>query len=281
MTNERFQQILIGAAVVLVAGLWLFYTNIYQPKSTAINRMKTELRGIEDEIKSAQAEEAAPNQVVVKNGVKDEKALNSELENLVAKIPTVQEIPYLLNNFFLKVGSNSGVDYKLIEPQGLRSKGNYMELPINVSFQADYSDFNGYLQQLKELPSTIRIDILAIARAPDASKLKIDMSLTAFVMPDQAGKTISQIDFGSSYSDPFMLSAPIGKDIMTPSKKKTSSGLRLEGFWRGQNTLAFINGQSLKVGDKINGYELMTIGKNSVTLSKKGIKITLKLEGLQ
>jgi peroxiredoxin len=44
--------------------------------------------------------------------------------------------------------------------------------------------------------------------------------------------------------------------------------------------MAFINGKVLKLGDKINGYELVTIEKNSVTLKKAKKKVVLKLEGL-
>ena len=272
--DENQRRFVIGATIFLLAISWLFFTNMYQPKSKAINTIKKTLKSVDEEIATARNS----SQTVIEKGQNADKLIKDQLEKLIEKIPTEKEIPYLLNAFFAQIGSNQNIDYRFISPKELKSKGSYLEFPIDTSFQADYLDFNYFLKALKSLPSTIRIDMLQITKSPDPTKLRVDMSLTAFVIPDQPQKVLPKNDFGTSYVDPFELQ--VAEKKLTAFKTQNYVGLRLEGFWRGSETMAFINGKVVKVGESINGYRLVTIGDNSVTLTKAKRKVTIKLEGL-
>jgi Tfp pilus assembly protein PilO len=216
--EENQKKFLIGLVIITLACSWLFFVNVYSPKAKAINKLKATLKSIDEEILAARSS----TQIVIEKGVKDDKVIKDSLQKLIEKIPTEKEIPYLLNKFFSTVGTNQNIDYRLISPKALISKGTYLEFPIDVSFQSDYSDLNLFLKRLKELPSTIRINTLFITLSPDPTKLKIDMSLTAFVMPDQPQKELPKKNFGVSSVDPFALQV---------SEKKTNRHKTAGLYW--------------------------------------------------
>jgi len=261
-------------AVVLIVGiaLWGYYNFLYKPKVTKLNSLKRELRTVEMELKLLM-----PPETTLKNGVDIRQIVRKELEELMKKIPTEKEVPYIIKDFITKVGRGLDIDYTLIKPGGVMPEGRYKKLPITVAFFADYPDLNLYLKELKKLPSTIRIDTLNLRRTSKAPELEIKMAMSAFVMPGgEPKKEDFRPERGQFLFDPFYKLEPAKKEAPKIEKKM---GLELKGIWYGANVRAFINDKIVGVGEKIDGYTVTRITKDQVILREGDQVLTLKLEG--
>jgi len=260
-------------AIVLTAGLvlWLYYTYLYFPKVSEIGRLKNTLRTVELEI-----EMIAPKDTVIKDGMDIEAIIRKEIEGLMKKIPTEQEVPFIIDELISSVGRGLSIDYKLIQPKNLISEGKYKRLPLKVDFESRYTDFNQYLRALKRLPATVRVDRLTLDKTKAPPNLIAKMDLSIFVLPGAPPeKKEERIGISKHYLfDPFF------KPTEIKDEEKEKFVLELQGIWMGQYHRAIINGKVLQVGESIAGYKLLAIKSSEVSLLKDGRKVTLKLGGI-
>ena len=261
-------------AVVLIVGVvvWGYYNFLYKPKVKKIESLKKQLHTVELELKLV-----APPEMILKKGVDVRDLIKIELDELMKKIPTEKEVPYIIKDLVTEVGKGLNIDYNLIKPGAVKPEGKYKRLPLTVDFFGDYSDLNLYLKELKKLPATIRIDKLNLNRTSKPPEIQVKMVMSAFVMP---GGTSKKGEFRAERKaylfDPFF-KLEVGKSETTKSEKQ---GYELQGIWYGEKVKrAFINNKVLSIGDKIDGFIVSRITKEEVDLKKSGVIITLKLEG--
>ncbi|MFC1560026.1 type 4a pilus biogenesis protein PilO [Candidatus Margulisiibacteriota bacterium] len=258
----------LAIAVAVLIVLWGSYTFLYSPKMREIKRLKSDLRIANQEIRLITGKDIDAKKIAETKGM-----LQAELEELSKKIPGEKEAPYLINSFINEVGKGLSIDFKLIKPGGIVAEGQYRKIPIIVEFESSYSSFHKYLQQLKQLPATVRVDKLDLYRSGKYDKVSIKMDLSAFVMPggtlpaQQKGKT----DL-SKFDDPFF---PKVKKVVTKKAKPVLPGLAYSGFMEGERRRAIINNAPMAVGDSIRGYTVVAIYKNRVILKKSGKLYTL------
>lgn len=67
----------------------------------------------------------------------------------------------------------------------------------------------------------------------------------------------------------------ITEDILRMSVAKAAEGLRLQSVTQGEVPAAFINGQLIRVGGRIEGFTLLHCGERIATLEKQGIQVRL------
>jgi hypothetical protein len=237
-----------------------------------INSLRDTLRSIDNEIDSI-----VPRETIIKEGLDIREVVKKELEDLMKKIPTEQEVPFIIDDLLSKVGAGLSVDYKFIQPQPIASEGNYSRLPLKVNFVSDYTDFNLYLKQLKKLPTTVRIDTLSLNKTAAPPKLAVDMLLSAFVMPGAPPEAArKEFSLRKAYVfDPFFRPS----ELSGGEKGKKGPTFVLEGIWEGREKRAVINDRLISKGGSVDGWELISIGRNEVTLGKEGKTLTIQFEG--
>ncbi len=267
-----WQKVLAVVLIVAVAS-WGYYNFLYKPKVIKIDNLKSELRTIEMELKLIM-----PPETTLKKGVDVREIIKKELEELMKKIPTEKEVPYIIKDFITDVGRGLDIDYSLIKPGGIKPEGKYKRLPLSVSFFSDYTDLNLYLKELKKLPTTIRIDKLHLSRTARLPELEIKMDMSAFVMP--GGKPREE-EF-KAVRKPYLFDPFFKLEVGEKDKKiRQKEGLDLKGIWYGANVIAFIDDKMVKVGDEIDGFTVTRITKDKVTIKKGDQVITLTLEGVK
>lgn len=262
--------ILLGAAI-----LWLSFSYIFSPKIMEIQNLKRNLNMIDNEIKILQGDNT-----IIKNGQDIRALLQKELEDMLAKIPTEDEVPYLLEEFIAKVGRGINIEYKLLKPAETQSEKDYRKLPIRIELSGQYYDFNSYLIQLKELPATLRVDRLDLRRSKDPYRLDIALDISAFVLPGKPIRSREKNAAAPLYlKDPFILPA-LETPAALSAKPKTASEfkLKLEGFWQGKEKKAFISGQAVGEGATILGYKVESISGKNVVLTRNKKKYILKMD---
>lgn len=263
-----WQKILAFVLVIFAAG-WLLYSYVYKPKLQDLAHYQKTLLSVELELKSILGED-----IIIKDGNSAQiRALEEELRRLQRKIPTEKEIPYLVGKFITEVGQGLNIAYNFIEPQNIVSEGKYSRLPLKVEFTTDLPSFYSYLSQLKNLPSTVRVDNLLLAKTAE-DVLTVNMQLSAFVVPGKASKSRETSGQAPAYyKNPFLT-----KEESELKDEESEEGLVLQGFWTGKKTKAFINNNIVAVGDIIQGYKVVSIYNNKVVLTKAGKSYTLTLE---
>jgi Tfp pilus assembly protein PilO len=261
-------------AVVLIAGFafWGYYNYLYVPKVREINSLKNTLKSVEMEIKLI-----TPPEVADAEHIDIKEIIKKEIEDLMKKIPTEQEVPFIIDELITRVGRGLNIDYRLIQPQSIAPEGKYKKLPFKVSFLSDYTDLNLYMKKLKGLPATVRIDTLSLNKASAPPKLKVDMMLSIFIMPGAPVTKKEDKFYGKR--KPYLFD-PFFKPVEVVDKgKKKKAPVELQGIWMGRTAKAIINEKVLTPGDSIAGYELIIIEKNSVTLLKDNKKLILEIKG--
>ena len=266
--NAPLWQKIVAFVLVVFAAAWLLYSYVYKPKLQDLSHYQKTLLSVEMELKSILGED-----VILKNGDRAQiRALEEELRKLSRKIPTEKEVPYLIGKFITEIGQGLNVDYNYIEPQKIVSEGKYSRVPLKVEFTTDLPSFYSYLSQLKNLPSTVRVDNLSLAKTGE-DILTVSMQLSAFVVPGKAPRSRELAGRNPSYyKNPFIDPKTVEKD---PDDEE---GLVLQGFWKGKTTKAFINNNIVAQGDTINGYNVISIYNNKVVLTKGGKSYTLTLK---
>ena len=266
-----WQKILAGVLVTAIVA-WGYYNYFYMPKISEINSLKNTLRTVEQEI-----ELITPPEGVIKEGMDIKELIRGEIERLMKKIPTEQEVPFIIDELISRVGEGLNIDYRLIQPQAIVSEGKYKRLPLKVSFVSDYTDLHLYMRELKGLPATVRIDRLSLNKTSDPPKLMVNMTLSIFIMP---GGRVTKKEEVAMAKKPYLFD-PFFKlfEVEVGEKEKKKIPLELQGIWKGRTYKAIINDKVLGIGDSIAGYEVIEIGEKEVTLLKGGSKFILKLEG--
>lgn len=252
--------------------LWGLNTYFWSPKIREINSLKGTLKSVEYEI-----ELIAPKEEIIKKGMDISALVRAELASLMKKIPTEAEVPFIIDELISQVGAGLNISYELIKPEPIMAEDKYSRLPLSINFYSDFTDLNLYLKQLKKLPTTIRIDSMLLDKTVTPPKLRVGMLLSAFVMP---GPPIEPREQGEVSRKPYLFDPfyrPTEADLKGRVKKRPM--LELQGVWKGKSIKAIINDKVVEVGDAVEGYKVIDIGQNEVTVFKDGNKTVLTIEG--
>jgi Tfp pilus assembly protein PilO len=266
---------IITLFLIVVLGL-VTYRTVIVPKASGVRKMRDTLRKIELQVNTIFGEE-----VTLRGGMEQHEELLKQLEKFSQQIPSENNLPGIVDEIINRSGEGLKIDYTLVEPQELQSEGKYKRLPIKISFVCNYPDFITYLTQLQDLAIITSVDNLEVKRdAENPDQLAVDLSLSAFVMPAEAGEKIGRREKTplSLLSNPFSIEEELSLPGKTVKKSAAGPSLRLQGVWQGKATSAFINGRVVKVGDSINGYQVRSIQDKKVVLTKKGKSYTLRLK---
>ena len=262
----------IAAGLLII--IWGLNSFLYAPKFRDIKVYRNDLKLVNQELMII----SGKTKLNDKELLEAKRVLQQELEELGKRIPTEKETPYLMNNFINKVGKGLNIDYKLIQPMGIISENRYKKIPIKVEFTSSYYSFNKYLEQLKKLPATIRIDNLDLFKSDQYNRVSVRMALSAFVVPGGTlpPQTKEKVDLTTFY-DPFY---PKAVSTTTKTKKVYNplAGLKYSGFLEGTRKRAIINDIPLAAGETVSGFVLVRIEKDKVVLKKSGKLYTLRIQ---
>lgn len=267
----KYQNLLI-AIVAILAVVWGGYSYIYKPKIKEINSLVNSLKLIDSEIKMIDG-----GDLLLRDLPKAKELIKGQLDSLSQKIPSEADTPYLINNFISVVGKGLKIDYNLIQPGVLGQEKQYKRLPIQIEFEGDYASLNAYLDQLKKLPVTIRVDALTLNKLSGSNRLAVKMTLSAFFMPGGTGRPDEKLAEFKRLYDPFYV--PTG----TGSAKKEliiekAPELKYTGFVISRGIKAIINDEMIMTGNTVKGYKVLKIYKDRVVLVKDKKLFELPLE---
>ncbi len=266
LQKEREKLLLIFLVPVII---WAcYYRKVYKPRRREVRRLRTSTLALQREI--FKAEDELPR---IDLEVKKLRQIQAQCEDMEKEIISYQrnffgrsEIPSLIQ--LLAGDAGRGFELVCMKADKLKKRDFYRELPIRISFTSDYAGLLKYLRRLEPLSPLIRVSNLHLS----SDGASINTHLIAGVILGEADfgevklpEIVSAPPLPEGIHDPFV--SVLGKDS-TVSEVRKPPALRLQGIiWGGEELkTAVINGEVLRVGQKIDNKELVEIHKDRVLL---------------
>jgi type IV pilus assembly protein PilO len=176
---SKVQRILIFAGV-FIAIIAIFVFVLYKPKWAEIEKLDTQLKGLEKKL------------VIAKRNAADlekfqKKMMEAEVQFKTAMkaLPEREEIPSLLTSIS-RSGQDVGLEFLLFEPKSEVRKEFYAEIPVAMNVKGGYHDLALFFDKVARLSRIVNIRNISMSRAGET--LDLNTSCTAvtykFVEPE-------------------------------------------------------------------------------------------------
>ncbi|MEW6608419.1 MAG: type 4a pilus biogenesis protein PilO [bacterium] len=167
-------------SLILLCGLaYLFFTYMYKPICNKDLELDQKIVTKETELRETQ-------KIVENLDVKraEFEKVKSELEYVINRLPTKEEIPQLLETI-TKMAIKSNINLISFRPESMVTKEVYNEIPVGLHIKGTYHDIGLFLTNIGNFeriitPSSIKMNAV-IATEKDPSTTTADMRITAFV----------------------------------------------------------------------------------------------------
>lgn len=176
---SKVQRILIFAGV-FIAIIAIFIFVLYKPKWAEIDKLDSQLTGLEKKL------------VIAKRNAADlekfqKKMMEAEVQFKTAMkaLPEREEIPSLLTSIS-RSGQDVGLEFLLFEPKSEVRKEFYAEIPVAMNVKGGYHDLALFFDKVARLSRIVNIRNISMSRAGET--LDLNTSCTAvtykFVEPE-------------------------------------------------------------------------------------------------
>ena len=103
-----------------------------------------------------------------------------EFNQAMKALPEKKEIPSLLTAIS-KVGSNSGLDFLLFQPEKEVNKEFYKEIPVSIKISGAYHQVTNFLFQITKLNRIVNINNVDIKGKKGGSKLEMSCKAVTYM----------------------------------------------------------------------------------------------------
>jgi type IV pilus assembly protein PilO len=141
--------LIFAGTIVLIVGLYIWL--VYIPKTGEIKTIKSELDGLERNIRIAKVR--AKN---LKRLEADLAKAQGDLKVAIKLLPTTSEIPSLLKNI-TKLGNDSNLEFLLFRPEKQVSKEFYVEIPVSIEVLGSYHDVAIFFDKVGKLDRIVNV----------------------------------------------------------------------------------------------------------------------------
>ncbi len=174
-------------AGVLGVGILAAYVYLLMlPLRESKGRLETELQKIQADLDQKRL--IAANRPRLEQEI---KALESQLEAALVKLPEEKEIPRLLTQVNT-LGQQNGLEFLLFRPGASVKKGFYAEVPIDIRVEGEYHSLGAFLDRVSKLERIVNVGDLKIAplpaqRPPGGRTIVADFKATTFTFLEKGG----------------------------------------------------------------------------------------------
>jgi type IV pilus assembly protein PilO len=168
----KVQRILISVGFfTLLAGVFIYF--LFWPKIEKIQTLTTDLKKLEDKLKTAKRNAADLRKFQAKM-----KEAEAQFNMAMKKLPEKEEIPSLLTSIS-DSGQQVGMEFLLFEPKPEQPKEFYAEIPVAMTIKADYHNLTTFFDQVARLSRIVNIRDIQIARPKTKESKELSTKCTA------------------------------------------------------------------------------------------------------
>ncbi len=162
LTKVQRIAIWVTVMVLLVAGFVWFS---YMPKYSKIDRLQSNLKKAESELKTAKR-----NARELNTQRKKMKDAEEQFSIVMRALPEKEEIPTLLTGIS-KAGKDSGLDFLLFQPKAEVEKDFYAEIPVSIEVNGEYHGVATFFESVAELNRIVNIKDIEVAPEKEGGRL--------------------------------------------------------------------------------------------------------------
>lgn len=161
---SRLYRILISIAILAVLAGPMIYFSIL-PKQQEITQLKSDYQKLQDQLKKleTQARQLKKFQAMYKEAEEKFKVVRKAL-------PETEDIPSLLASI-TSSGVDVGLDFLLFQPEGVRPKDFYAEIPVRLNVTGNYHNVAQFFEKVAVLPRVVNIRDLQMGQPQGAGML--------------------------------------------------------------------------------------------------------------
>lgn len=287
--NEKLLLILIAAALI-----WAGYDRkFHRPNLYRIKHLHSQIREVRNKTLELQGQISPAYLRLEKNleNIKQDRiALEEELDSIYSEMAKKNQMSELLKYLTAKDFSLNNSEFIFVKAKQTEKKKFYQKLPLKVSLTGNYNQIITYLKRLEHLSRLTKVTDLQVQADPDLlPTLNVLLSLVTFLQnpdekrPSAFEQRLAKVDLKSlrqtKWTDPFTASIPAYLRAEKGAKLPQIKDLTLSGIiWSGEAPSAIINGNAIKVGDDVEGLDVLEILKDGVILERRGKRVKLKLK---
>jgi len=287
-TKEKILIILL-----VTVSLWaVYYRAIHRPNLYRIKELQSQIREIQDKI--FKTEDLIPASYLnlerkLKDLKEDHATIKQEIDSFYSEMASKSQISELLKYLMAKSSNSDNFEFIFVKAQSLEETKFYQRLPLKISLTGDYNQIIGYLRRLEYLSRPMKVTNLQLQADPEIlPALNVYISLVVLLQNHSEEKSstfeqkLSKVNLKNfqktKWTDPFTAYKPAylmtGKDKLPEVEDLTLSGI----IWSSKTPSAVINGSTVRVGDDIEGLEVVEILKDGVILNRRNERVKLKLK---
>lgn len=147
---------IIGAVVILLLPLILFFFLVFQPKSTEINTLNKQKDTANQELKKAKATAAT-----LDKHKQEMASMEEKFEETSILFPREKEIPRLLTDISAE-GQQAGLEFLTFKPLPAVPKDFYSEIPIDIQVRGPYHNLGSFLDHVSKLDRIVTVSSVKI-----------------------------------------------------------------------------------------------------------------------
>lgn len=165
--NNKTKYLVAVGLIILPAAL--FYFLIFQPQSTKMINLNSQITGLQNDI--AKVKKAVSDLPKYKRELEEVK---KEFEATSVLLPKSQEIPNLLRNIS-DLGKNAGLDFLTFTPGQEVPKDFYAEIPIDITIKGPYHNLGVFLDKVSKLDRIVTVNNITIDKPEqDGSEMMLN-----------------------------------------------------------------------------------------------------------
>jgi type IV pilus assembly protein PilO len=181
------RQKMLLAGMVLVAGGYFGYTQLYKPRSIEVAALETRLEALQMQNRTAQALTDANARGEVEARM---EAYRNQLTTVEGLIPSSEELPDLLDAISAEA-QRTGVDLSLIQPVGATAEQFYTRRSYELAVLGSYHGIAAFLSEISSLPrivtpTTLDLTVEEESEAGKEPRLQAKFAIETYVLPSQA-----------------------------------------------------------------------------------------------
>ena len=276
--QPRMRKLLV-ALMVLVMFSFMFNI-IYKPQREAISRLRQKYNALKS--KSAALKTQLPNlddkRKELELLVNSTRSLDQEMARLEAQLP-FQNHAHQTLGALVKFSQGLNLNFLSLKPITTKSEKDFPVLTIQMKVKANFHAIVNYLRRVQAASRFLTIEKVILEKNKDelGADLSAQIELSTFL--SEHSRATDQDNFGQARLPEVITVAR--NPFASPMEKDQSANqlaYRLTGvIAQGKVSTAIINDEVYKIGDSLQGYQIIDIRPHEVVLRMGDEKIILNI----
>jgi len=176
LSELEFRQQLVVIAVVAIF-IILVFSLLIRPKISQLNQISASQEEEEQRFKALNT-----TLVRLKDIKKRAQKIKAEVERMGKLIPETPEVPSLILEI-QDIANQADMEFQKIKPSPLVEKGEYAELPLEITVDGYFYDLVDFLYRMEKLSRAIKITKIQISEGKQKlPHLSTNLTVNAFVL---------------------------------------------------------------------------------------------------